>query len=32
MIAQNDIKIIYNIDKYIPTNIKTITDNTAETW
>lgn len=32
MITQNDIKIIYNIDKYMPTNIKTIIDNTAETW
>ena len=32
MITQNDIKIIYNIDKYMPTNIKTIADNTAETW
>lgn len=31
MITQNNIKIIYNIDKYMPTNIKTIIDNTAET-
>lgn len=32
MITQNDIKIIYNIDKYILTDIQTITENTAETW